>query len=102
MRECPENKLQVGPAYLQALVRPLDLHMHAPDMSEYFARAHQEAPRVREMYVGGEDPLVKLRSMWEAAGWTCAIAAEVEGTYQPDLIWSIIGGGQQAPHVDTY
>lgn len=102
MKNFPENKLQVGPAYLQALVRPLDLHMHLPDMSSYFARAQHEAPRVREIYRGGEDPLDKLRSMWEAAGWTCTTAAEPEGPYQQDLIWSIIDGGQQAPHVDTY
>lgn len=102
LKEFPENEWEVGPCKLKSLVGPLDLVMHSDDMSAYFATADKESARVREIYEGGEDPLAKLRKNWEDAGYTHQIAAEDGRPYLPDLIWSLIDSGRQAPHVDTY
>ncbi|APR79823.1 Hypothetical protein A7982_05170 [Minicystis rosea] len=106
MEALPENHLPLGPCFVKVLVKPLDVFMHGPDLSRYFDFVPGDAPRVREVFRGGPDPLDTIRAQWEAAGWTCVPAIEhlaADGKpYHSDLILSLEDNDLQAAHVDTF
>jgi len=102
MDQLPDNKTPIGPCVASMLIKPLDLFMHDADLSPYFDWAAKEAPRMREVFAGGDDPLDKIAALWERAGWKRVTAAHEGKPFEPDVIWSLESGPLQAPHVDTF
>ena len=99
----PDHRsLPMGPAVLDALARPVEMFVDAPDQQTYFTYATEDAPRVRALFQGGEDPLEKMRSVWRAAGWHEVPAVEDEDRrYHPDAVWGL-RKASAPPHIDAY
>src|SRR2546426_1029887 len=101
--DLPDHRsLVMGPALLDALARPVELYVDAPDHDVYFTHAAEDAARVRRLFEGGEDPLEKIRGIWRAAGWTELEAVEDERRrYLPDAVWGLRKAAAP-PHIDAY
>ena len=95
------QSLQMRPAVLDALARPVEMFVDASDQLTYFAYAAEDAPRVRQLFRGGEDPLEKMRGIWRAAGWREVPAVEEHGPYHPDAVWGL-RKASAPPHIDAY
>jgi hypothetical protein len=101
--DLPDHQsLTMGPALLDALVRPIEVFVDSSNSEEYFTHVAQDAPRMRRLFIGGDDPLEKMSRAWSGAGWTRVPAAEDESRrYHPDAIWAL-RRASAPPHVDTY
>jgi hypothetical protein len=99
----PDHRsLVMGPAVVDALARPVEMFVDAADQQAYFTYASEDAPRVRALFQGGEDPLEKMRSVWRAAGWYEVPAVEDEHRrYHPDAVWGLRKAAAP-PHIDAY
>ena len=92
----------MGPALFDTLVRPVEFFVDSDDPDRYFTHVAEDAPRVRAMFRGGEDPLEKMRAVWRTAGWRESVAAEDEQRrYHPDGMWGLRRAAAP-PHVDAY
>ena len=103
MDTLPDHRsLSMGPALFDTLVKPVEFFVDANDQDEYFAHVAEDAPRVRGLFAGGDDPLDKMRSAWRTAGWIEVPAVEDEHRrYHPDAIWALRRAAAP-PHVDSY
>ncbi len=103
MDDLPDHcGLVMGPAVLDALARPVEFFVDAADPDAYFNCAIDDAPRVRQLFAGGEDPLEKMRGIWRAAGWSEIAAVEDERRrYLPDAVWGL-RRASAPPHIDAY
>jgi carrier-protein-independent halogenase WelO5-like protein len=99
----PDHRsLVMGPAVVDALARPVEMFVDAADKQAYFTYVVEDAPRVRALFQGGEDPLEKMRSVWRAAGWHEVPAVEdVDRLYHPDAVWGLRKAAAP-PHIDAY
>jgi hypothetical protein len=96
------QSLTMGPALLDSLAKPVEMFVDSSDPDEYFRHVARDAPRVRMLFEGGEDPLEKMRRAWQGAGWREVPAAEDEHRrYLPDAIWGLRKAAAP-PHVDAY
>jgi hypothetical protein len=92
----------MGPALLDALARPVEMFVDDSNRDAYFSHVAGDAIRVRKLFVGGEDPLEKMRRTWRDAGWTEVPAAEDgDRRYHPDAVWGLREAAA-SPHVDAY
>lgn len=91
-------------AYGRDTVRQLGLSV-APMVSEravYFDRAPEITADMREIYRGGEDPLLKLRRDAAACtGWDCVPALEGGQPYATDMIGAVVPGSGVVLHNDS-
>lgn len=103
MNNLPEHRsLTMGPMLFDTLAKPVEMFADTANPAEYFDHVGADAPRVRSLFSGGDDPLEKMRRAWRAAGWTEVLAAEDEHRrYHPDVVWGIRRAAAP-PHVDTY
>ncbi|UJR84382.1 2OG-Fe(II) oxygenase [Sandaracinus amylolyticus] len=103
IEELPEHReLRMGPMCFDALAKPVELFVDSSDPAAYFAHAAADAPRVRALFAGGDDPLEKMRDAWRAHGFREVPSSEGEDrTYNPDTVWAI-RSAVGPPHVDWY
>jgi hypothetical protein len=101
--DLPEHRsLVMGPALLDTLAKPVELFVDSADPDDYFNHVARDAPRVRMLFAGGDDPLEMMRHAWRSAGWTEIPAAEDERRrYHPDAVWALRRAAAP-PHVDSY
>lgn len=96
------QSLRMGPALFDTLARPVEMFVDSEDSDEYFTHVAADAPRVRNLFAGGDDPLEKMRRVWLNAGWNEVAAAEDEQRrYHPDAIWALRQAAAP-PHVDAF
>lgn len=94
--------LVMGPMTFDSLAKPVELFVDSPEPHEYFAHVESDAPRVRAVFAGGDDPLALMRRSWQSAGWTEVPATEgPDQRYHPDVVWGI-REAVAPPHVDMY
>jgi hypothetical protein len=91
----------MGPALLDTLAKPVEMFAHSDDPAEYFSYVEEDAPHVRALFDGGEDPLATIRNAWTTAGWTEVPATQDERRYHPDAVWGL-RDAVAPPHIDAY
>jgi hypothetical protein len=109
---CAEIKrrfLESSPAIYETLdygfVKVLQLGMSSKMVmkpeDDFFAKSARVIPRLRRLYRGGDDPLLKVRGAMERCGWSMLGAKERTGPYCSDMIWALRPGSELARHRDS-
>jgi hypothetical protein len=101
--ELPDHRgLVMGPMIFDTLARPVEMFVDTEAAGDYFDHVAGDAPRVRSLFAGGEDPLELVRRAWTDAGWQEVAAVEDDGRrYHSDVVWAI-REASAPPHVDAY
>jgi hypothetical protein len=96
------QSLTMGPMRFDTLARPVEMFVDTQSAGDYFSRVAEDAPRVRALFEGGDDPLELVRRAWRADGWV-EVAAEEDAKrrYHSDVVWGI-HEAFAPPHVDAY
>jgi hypothetical protein len=107
IRAHPNCRRQLRTFTMDSVVEAIDFFMGPdtggePRMDEYFSLVPRDAPRLREIYRGGPDPMTLFREQWRSAGWIDRAASENGRPFHTDVLWGTIGSGQAPKHVDSY
>lgn len=103
MDEVPQQRgMRMGTMLFDSLAWPVEMFCDREPFDEYFTHVEDSARRIRALFAGGPDPLLAMREVWRAAGWTEVAAEEGPGRrYLPDAFWGI-RDAWAPPHVDAF